>query len=136
MESTLTATAKRSDKMIFWICVILIFLVESVMPALTFNSDLAKQGIAHLGYPDYFRIELTFFKVLGGLALIIPSVPARIKEWAYFGFALDFISAFIGHVMVDGFNGQSMFPLLMLVILIISYVYYHKINRVSSWRSY
>ena len=130
METTLTATAKRSDKIIFWVTTGLIFLVESVMPGLTFNTELAKQGIAHLGYPDYFRLELTFFKVLGGLALIIPSIPARIKEWAYFGFVLDFVSAFLGHVIIDGFDGQAMFPLLMLVILIISYVYYHKISKV------
>ena len=130
METTLTATAKRSDKIIFWVTTGLIFLVESVMPGLTFNTELAKQGIAHLGYPDYFRLELTFFKVLGGLALMIPSIPARIKEWAYFGFVLDFVSAFLGHVIIDGFDGQAMFPLLMLVILIISYVYYHKISKV------
>lgn len=129
MKNTLVSTAKRSDKIIFWITTILIFLVESVMPAFTFNSELAKQGIAHLGYPDYFRIELTIFKVLGGLVLIIPKVPARIKEWAYFGFALDFISAFIGHVVVDGFDGQSVFPLFMLVILIISYISFHKISK-------
>src|SRR6478609_7506630 len=128
METTLTATVKRSDKIIFWITTGLIFLVETVMPALTFNTELAKQGIAHLGYPDYFRIELTVFKVLGGLALIIPSVPARVKEWAYFGFVIDFVSAFIGHVVVDGFNGQAMFPLVMLIFLVISYVYYHKIR--------
>ena len=129
METTLKPTAVKTDKIIFWIFTIIIFLVETVMPALTFNSELAKQGIAHLGYPDYFRIELTIFKVLGGLALIIPAVPARIKEWAYFGFALDFISAFTGHVVVDGFNGQAIFPLVMLIILIISYVAYHKMNK-------
>ncbi len=106
METTLKPTAAKSDKVIFWIFTIIIFLVEAAMPALTFNSAMAKQGIAHLGYPDYFRIELTIFKVLGGLALIIPAVPARIKEWAYFGFALDFISALTGHVIVDGFNGE------------------------------
>ena len=126
MEVALKQTARKSDKIIFWVFTIIIFLVETVMPALTFNSDLAKQGIAHIGYPDYFRIELTIFKVLGGLALIIPSVPARVKEWAYFGFVIDFVSAFIGHVVVDGFNGQAMFPLIMLIFLIISYVYYHK----------
>src|SRR6186713_2622269 len=128
MQTTLIPTVKKTDKVIFWISTILLFLVESVMPGLTFNSELAKQGIAHLGYPDYFRIELTFFKVLGGLALVIPSVPARIKEWAYFGFALDFISAFIGHVIVDGFDGQAIFPLFMLVVLIISYISFYKIS--------
>jgi hypothetical protein len=100
------------------------------MPAFTFNTELAKQGISHLGYPDYFRIELSIFKIIGGIALIFPFMPKRLKEWAYFGFALDFISAFIGHFAVDGFNGQTLFPFIMLIILVISYVYYHKITKV------
>ena len=116
----------KTTKIIYWISTIIIFLLDGLMPALTSNTELARQGISHLGYPDYFRIELTIFKVLGGLVLIIPSVPARVKEWAYFGFVIDFVSAFIGHVVVDGFNGQAMFPLIMLIFLIISYVYYHK----------
>ena len=117
------------DKILYWIFTGLIVLSDSVMPAFTFNTDLAKQGITHLGYPDYFRIELTIFKIIGGIVLIFPSIPRRLKEWAYFGFALDFISAFIGHMVVDGFDGQAAFPLVSLVILIFSYIYYHKIKK-------
>ncbi len=131
MQTAVTFTAKKSDKIIYWIFTSIVVLLDAVMPAFTFNTPLAKEGISHLGYPDYFRIELTIFKVLGGIVLIFPSIPRRIKEWAYFGFALDFISAFIGHVIVDGFNGESLFPLLMLIFLIISYVYYHKIIKAS-----
>jgi DoxX-like protein len=131
MQTAVTFTAKKSDRIIYWIFTSIVVLLDAVMPAFTFNTPLAKEGISHLGYPDYFRIELTIFKVLGGIVLIFPSIPRRIKEWAYFGFALDFISAFIGHVIVDGFNGESLFPLLMLIFLIISYVYYHKIIKAS-----
>src|SRR5947209_18372650 len=104
MQTTVVSTIKKSDKIIYWIFTSIIFLFDSLMPAFTFNTQLAKDGISHLGYPDYFRIELTIFKILGGIVLIIPSMPKRLKEWAYFGFALDFISAFIGHTAVDGFN--------------------------------
>ena len=38
--------------------------------------------------PHYFKIELTTAKILGLLALLIPSVPFKIKEFAYFGLAL------------------------------------------------
>ena len=100
----------KSTKIIYWITTIIIILLESVLPALTFNSALAKQGIAHLGYPDYFRIELTVFKILGGILLIFPKIPARFKEWAYVGFGIDFISAFISHFVIDGFNGETLFP--------------------------
>ncbi|RUT72377.1 DoxX family protein [Flavobacterium cupreum] len=116
-------------KIIFWITTIIIFLFEGVMPALTSQSELAKEGIRHLGYPEYFGNALVVFKVLGVLALVIPQVPNRIKEWAYAGFTFDFLFASISHFAVDGFGFQSFFPLIILVILLISYFYYHKIER-------
>jgi hypothetical protein len=119
----------KKAKIIFWITTIIIFLFEGVMPALTSQSEMAKQGLKHLGYPEYFGIALVVFKVLGVLALVIPQVPNRIKEWAYAGFTFDFLFASISHFAVDGFGFQSFFPLIILVILLISYFYYHKIER-------
>jgi hypothetical protein len=89
---------------------------------------MAIQGITHLGYPIYFATLLTVFKVLGSLALVIPMVPKRIKEWAYAGFAIDFISAFISTWVVDGLMLLTFFPLVVLAILVVSYIYYHKLN--------
>ena len=77
------AQSAKTTKIIFWTTTIIIFLMEGVLPALTGNSELAKEGIRHLGYPDYFRIELTVFKVIGALVLILPMVAGRYKEWAY-----------------------------------------------------
>ena len=119
----------KKDKIIFWVTTGIIFIFEGVLPALTSHTEIAKEGIRHLGYPDYFRIQLGVFKVLGALALIIPMVPARVKEWAYAGFAFTMISAFIAHAVVDGINGQTFFPLFILAILIVSYVYYHKLKN-------
>lgn len=110
----------------FWISTALIFLLEGVVPALTMNADMTRQGFTHLGYPVYFIAILTVFKVLGSLALIIPTVPERIKEWAYAGFAIDFISAFISICVVDGFGGAAILPVVAFVLLVISYNSYHK----------
>jgi DoxX-like family len=56
----------------------------------------------HLGFPDYFRVELALAKVLGVVLLLAP-VPARLKEWAYAGFAITLGSALIAHLSVgDG----------------------------------
>jgi putative oxidoreductase len=52
-----------------------------------------KSAIVHLGLPGWFRVELTVAKVLGALALLIPAVPRRIKEFAYFGFGFTLVSA-------------------------------------------
>jgi hypothetical protein len=118
----------KKAKKIFWVATIIIVLFEGVMPALTYQSEMAIQGITHLGYPVYFVTLLTVFKVLGALALIIPMVPKRVKEWAYAGFAIDFISAFVSIWVVDGLTLLTFFPLVVLGILTVSYIYYHKIN--------
>jgi hypothetical protein len=121
----------KKYKIIFWVTVILIFLFEGVMPALTVNSAMAKEGIKHLGYPEYFGLLLTTFKVLGALALIIPMVPARIKEWAYAGFTFDFTSAFVSMCAVDGFTKEAVGPIIAIVILMVSYVAFRKIQKAS-----
>lgn len=98
------------------------------MPLLTFQTEMAKEGIRHLGYPEYFGTALVVFKVLGALALMIPQVPKRVKEWAYAGFAFDFIFAAISHGAVDGINGQTFFPFAVLAVLMVSYIYWNRIN--------
>ena len=118
----------KKEKIIFWTATIVIALFEGVMPALTSQTELAKEGIRHLGYPEYFGNALVVFKILGVLALVIPQIPKRVKEWAYAGFAFDFIFASISHGAVDGMNVQTIFPMFVLGILAVSYVYYHKLN--------
>jgi len=119
----------KTNRIIFWTATVIIFLMEGVMPAITSQSELAKEGIRHLGYPEYFGNALVIFKVAGALILIIPQIPPRIKEWAYAGFAFDFIFAAVSHFAVDGTNFQSFFHLLFLMILIASYISYHKLNE-------
>lgn len=121
----------KKNKIICWTATIIIFLFEGVLPALTSQTELAKEGIRHLGYPEYFGSALVVFKVLGSLALVLPQVRGRMKEWVYAGFAFDFIFATISHVAVDGADFQSFFPLIVLAILVVSYVYYHKLNSPS-----
>jgi hypothetical protein len=116
----------KKEKIIFWSATTIIALFEGVMPALTSQTELAKEGIRHLGYPEYFGNTLVVFKVLGVLALVIPQIPKRVKEWAYAGFAFDFIFASISHGVVDGMNVQTIFPMFVLGILAVSYIYYHK----------
>jgi len=117
----------KKYKVYFWISTGFIFLMEGVMPALTSQTELAKEGISHLGYPQYFGNALVIFKVLGVLALIIPNLPKRIKEWAYAGFVFDFLFASISHGVVDGINFQTFLPLIVLLILMVSYINYNRL---------
>jgi hypothetical protein len=117
----------KKYKVYFWISTGFIFLMEGVMPALTSQTELAKAGISHLGYPQYFGNALVIFKVLGVLALVIPNLPKRIKEWAYAGFLFDFLFASISHGVVNGINFQTFLPLIVLLILMVSYINYNRL---------
>ena len=78
------------------------------------------QGFAHVGYPQQLRILLGIAKILGALALIIPSLP-KLKEWAYAGFTFTWIAAFIAHYLAK--DGAIAFvPLVLLVLLAVSYL--------------
>jgi len=60
------------------------------------------EAFTHFGFPAYFRVELSLAKLLGVVLLLAP-VPARLKEWAYAGFAINLASALITHLSVgDG----------------------------------
>jgi len=112
----------RRNKIIYWIFTGIIFAFDSLIPAFTSNTQLAIDSIHRLGFPDYFRVELTIFKVSGGLALILPMVPRRIKEWAYAGFAINFISASIANWVIYGFGAFALLPLVLVVMLVVSYI--------------
>lgn len=114
-------------KILYWVSTVALALF--ILPGIFFmNSPMAMEGIAHIGpFPEWFRIESGIAVFLAGLVLIIPKLPSRIKEWAYVGLAITYISAFIGHMSVDGLVFITFTPLITLAILIVSYVTYHKV---------
>jgi hypothetical protein len=60
------------------------------------------QAFTRLGFPsDSFRVQLAWAKVVGVAALLLPMVPARLKEWAYAGFAVNLVSALIAHLSIS-----------------------------------
>jgi uncharacterized membrane protein YtjA (UPF0391 family) len=128
MRSKLCAEHYKAMKrinLIYWISTSLLALQVAFAGIMYFTSPDIAVGFTHLGFPDYFREELGIAKVLAALALLLPMVPMRAKEWAYAGLAIVFISAFIAHATVDGAS-TGIAPIVSLVILAVSYVYAHK----------
>jgi hypothetical protein len=86
-------------------------------------------AFVHLGLPGYFKIELTTAKILGVLALLIPNIPFKIKEFAYFGFGITLVSAAIAHFARGDAQLSVLFiidPLIFLGLLLVSYRYFEK----------
>lgn len=118
----------KKEKTIYWTSTLLLCLLAG-FPAITyFTMPQAAEGFKHLGFPDFFRIELGTAKLAGTALLLITAVPARIKEWVYVGFGITFISAFIAHFVVDGWQ-QTWGAMLAMALLITSNIYYHKIQQ-------
>jgi hypothetical protein len=117
----------KATKIIYWISTGLLALM--VLPGIFFlNSSMALEGTRHLGMPHWFHMELGIAKFIGGLILILPMIPTRLKEWAYVAFGIDVISATIGAISVDGPVPASFEPLIFFVILLVSYIYFHKLK--------
>ncbi len=91
------------------------------------TQDEIKEGFQQLGFPDYFRLELAVAKLLGAIVLLAP-LAGRIKEWAYGGFAITFISAFIAHTASGDPVSNRIGPVIFLVLLAVSYLTYHKLR--------
>ena len=119
----------KKDKIIFWITtgIVSVMMLFSAFNYLT-NADM-KGGFVHLGFPSYFRIELAVAKVLGAIILLFPIIPNRLKEFAYFGFAITFVSAFIAHISSGDPVSVALMPVIFLVVLVVSYNYFHKTRK-------
>ena len=122
-----TPIAHKKDTIIYRISTGIIALFE-LSGAFFINSEMAKEGMRHLGLPEWFRWEVSIGHIIGGILLIVP-IHKRIKEWVYVAFGIDFISAIIAYLSVDGFGMNVLFPVIMFGLLVVSYIYYHKIQR-------
>ncbi len=104
MESTppsLAANAiPKSTTILFWIFTAL-FCLEMTFTAYYELLPQGAQAFTRLGFPGgYFRLELSLAKLVGVVVLLIPMIPARLKEWAYVGFAINLVSAVIAHLSI------------------------------------
>ncbi|MDP3151335.1 MAG: DoxX family protein [Archangium sp.] len=86
----------------FWIATVLFCLQIGFTAYAQLSLPQVAEAFTRLGFPGYFRVELSWAKFLG-VALLLAPVPARLKEWAYAGFAITLVSALIAHLAVgDG----------------------------------
>jgi hypothetical protein len=109
MESTLQtptlvadATTRKAISIVYWTVTALFCLQMTFTAYAELRLPEVANAFTHLGFPAYFRVELSWAKLLGVLLLLAP-VPGRLKEWVYAGFAIDLASALIAHFAVgDG----------------------------------
>ena len=108
-------------KVAYWVCT-LIPMAMMILSAAMYLSGTQKavEGFAHVGYPQQLRVILGIFKLAGAIVLIAPGL-RLIKEWAYAGFGYAWICATIAHKLAGDPTSKVLTPIVLLVLLIVSY---------------
>jgi len=78
------------------------------------GEDMVKM-ISDLELPPYFAKVLGFWKIAGGVALLVPGF-ALLKEWAYAGFFFNLTGAVAVHCFVNHPLTELIAPIILLGI--------------------
>jgi hypothetical protein len=130
MESTIPkpvfASEPKSVPILFWI-VTALFCLEMSFTAYYELLPQGAQAFARLGFlSGGFRMELSLAKLVGIVVLVVPMIPARLKEWAYAGFAINLVSAVIAHASITDRPLAFVPSTLTSVLWLASYILWHR----------
>lgn len=100
----------------YWIITALFsaFMVFSSFGGLTLEKQAVDLMNVHLGYPLYFIQWISVMKIIGAVVILLPFVPARLKDLAYFGFFIDLATAVFSFIAV-GDPPSSWWPMLLFI---------------------
>jgi hypothetical protein len=76
--------------------------------------------LAHLGYPVYLLTILGIWKLLAGIALVVPRFP-RLKEWVYAGVFFHMTGAAASWIAIGDRTGEFITPLIFAVFAMASW---------------
>lgn len=127
-ESTRNVRASKWLVAGFWISTAIFALEMGFTAYAQLRMPQVAQEFVRLGFPSYFRVELSWVKLAGIAALLVPQVPAWLKEWAYAGFAITLVSAVIAHVSTGEAPVASLWAVMTAVLWCVSYFYFRRLQ--------
>ena len=121
----------KTTKILYWIFTILLCLMlfADGFGGIT-QQQPGQDVLKHLGYPMYLLIITGVAKWLALIAILQPNFKV-IKEWAYAGVSVNFISAFASRAFVGDSFFETILPIIMLGFMFISYFLWKKIYSIS-----
>jgi hypothetical protein len=122
------SVASKGTRIAYWIFTGLFALQMGFTAYAQLRIPEVAEVFARLGFPDYFRIQLSWMKLVGLVVLLLPMAPARLKEWAYAGFAIVLASALIAHLAVGDGPAQWSWSVGTFVLEALSYYFFRKLE--------
>ncbi|MBD1385230.1 DoxX family protein [Mucilaginibacter rigui] len=95
------------------------------------KQEAGQEVMRHLGYPIYIMVITGIFKLLGAIA-ILQNKFTTIKEWAFAGFAINFIGAFASRAAIGDSANLLIMPLVILAIMFILYYFWKKYQTIKT----
>ncbi|MFA6083692.1 DoxX family protein [Mucilaginibacter sp.] len=122
----------KTIKITYWILTV-VFALFMLMDggAGVVKEKTGQEVMKHLGYPIYIMVITGAFKILGAIA-ILQNKYKTIKEWAFAGFAINFIGAFASRAFVGDPIGLLVLPLVMLTIIFVVYYFWKKFETIKT----
>ncbi len=114
-------------KVIYWTSTALVSLMLAWSAYSYFFSKETIEGLKAFGFPTFFRIELAVLKIIAVVLLLAPQVPIQVKEWAYAGVGLFFVTAIVAHAAHKDPIWINLVNVFFIGLLIVSNIYLHKI---------
>lgn len=111
----------KTIKTLYWVITI-IFCATMLLDGIA-GLNMAEEGkkaLQQLGYPNYIMTITGVAKILGAIA-ILQNKYKTIKEWAFAGFAIDFVGAATSWAFVGGGMKGVIPPLVALAFMFVAY---------------
>jgi len=117
---------QKTIKITYW-CLIVLFSLAMLGDA--FGGITKQQAgidvLNHLGFPVYIMPFMGVAKLLGVIALLQTRF-RNLKEWAFAGFAFNFIGATVSRAAMGDGAGMVAMPLVMLAVMFVTYWFWRK----------
>jgi hypothetical protein len=118
-------------KIAYWASTAIVAAARLMAVTYLIGSEQVVSGFAKAGYPQHLRTVLGIAKPIAAVVLLLPGF-ALLKEWAYAGVTFALVMAFISAYSSAEPVTTRMRPLVLLVLLAVSYLTRPPSRRVTA----
>lgn len=127
-----TNMISKTTKVLYWVFTILFsgLMIFSSVGGIEPSEQAVEMIHKGMGFPIPFIQFISWAKIIGAVAILVPGLPKTIKEWAYAGLFFDLTGAVFSIIVAFGFNAGMLGMVMWFATGILSYYYWVKKGRV------
>ena len=121
--------SSKTTNILYWVFTIIFagLMIFSSVGGIGPSKEVVEMFHNGLGYPVYFIQYISWAKIIGSIAILIPGLNKTIKEWAYAGLFFDLAGAsFSGIAASPKFDPAILGMLMWIVPGVLSYFFWKK----------